>query len=107
MRTTKPLIALSPVLAIGCALLFGSAPALAYTACNGSGDCWHTDSRVNFPGVKLTFHNDKWADEHKSDAKYHWHEADADRDAARDYWNNGERCIPPRPCCWRWQARPR
>ena len=78
------------VLALGCAVLFSSAPALAYTACNRGGDCWHTDNRVKFSGVKLTFHNDKWADAHKSNAKYRWHETDADHDAQHGYWNKGE-----------------
>jgi len=45
---------------------------------------------VNYPDVKLTFHDDKWQDAHKSDAQYHWHEAEADHDAAHGYWNNGE-----------------
>lgn len=90
MLALKSLVATVPALAFGCFALFSAQPASAYTACNGSGDCWHTDTRVHYPDVKLSFHNDKWADTHKSDAKYHWHEADAEHDAAHGYWNNGE-----------------
>jgi hypothetical protein len=89
MRAPQSFAAVSSAIALGCAVIFGAAPALAYTACNG-GDCWHTDSKVHYSGVKLSFHNDKWADSHKSDANYHWHEADADHDSAQGYWNNGE-----------------
>ena len=90
MYAPKSLAAVSSALALGCAMLFSAVPASAYTACNGNGDCWHTDSRVHYPHVKLSFHNDKWWDSHKSDAQYHWHEADADHDWHHGYWNNGE-----------------
>jgi hypothetical protein len=90
MPTSKSLAALSSALTLGCAVLFSSVPALAYTACNGNGDCWHTEDRVTFPGVTLTFHDDKWQDQHRTDAQYHWHEADADHDWHHGYWNNGE-----------------
>ena len=83
----KQIFAVS-VLAAGCAFL--AAPASAYTACNKDGDCWHTDSRVTFPGVTLSFHNDKWWDSNKANAKYHWHDADADHDWHHGYWANGE-----------------
>jgi hypothetical protein len=90
MRAPKLIFAITSVFALGCAGLFISASASAYTVCNGNGDCWHTDTRVHFPDVTLSFHNDKWADAHRSDAKYHWHEADADHDSAHGYWANGE-----------------
>jgi hypothetical protein len=90
MRIQKSLFAISSVLALGCAGLFISAPASAYTTCNSNGDCWHTDTRVSYPDVKFNYHDDKWADSHKTDAQYHWHDADADHDGAKGYWNNGE-----------------
>ena len=90
MPKSKPLFGLASILALGCALFFSAAPAAAYTACNRGGDCWHTDSKEHFRGVKLSYHNDKWADSHKSDAKYHWHDADANHDAHHGYWNKGE-----------------
>jgi hypothetical protein len=90
MRASSPLVAVSSALVLGCAVFISAVPALAYTACNGNGDCWHTDSRVHYPDVKLSFHDDKWADTHRSDAQYHWHEADADHDWHHGYWNNGE-----------------
>lgn len=90
MRVRISLLAISSVVALGFGALIISAPVSAYTACNSGGDCWHTDSRVHYSGVKLSFHDDKWADAHKSEARYHWHDADADHDAAHGYWNKGE-----------------
>jgi hypothetical protein len=76
---------------VGAGLILAAAgPAFAYTACNGDGDCWHTDTRVHFPGVSLTFHNDKWADTHRKNSRYHWHDTDAARDWHHGYWSNGE-----------------
>ena len=65
-------------------------PASAYTACNKEGDCWHTDTRVHFPHVSLSFHNDKWWDAHKTNARYHWHDTDNDHDSHHGYWAHGE-----------------
>jgi hypothetical protein len=66
-----------------------SGPASAYTACNREGDCWHTESRVHFPGVTLAFHNDKWGEAHRT-GRYHWHETDNDHDWHHGYWSRGE-----------------
>jgi hypothetical protein len=71
-------------------LCFAMAPASAYTACSREGDCWHTDTRVHLPGVTLNFHNDKWWDANKSNARYHWHDADAGHDWHHGYWSHGE-----------------
>jgi hypothetical protein len=68
---------------------FTVAPASAYTACNKEGDCWHTDTRVHFPGATLSFHNDKWGESHR-DGRYHWHEADNEHDWHHGYWAGGE-----------------
>ena|ERR1700721_678082 len=87
MRVSRYLVA--SVLALGCGVLVGAAPALAYTACSSNGDCWHTGSKVQFSGVILSFHDDSWWDAHKGDAQYHWHEPDTDHDWHIGYWNKG------------------
>lgn len=66
------------------------APASAYTTCNREGDCWHTDTRVHIPGVTLNFHDDKWWDANRSNARYHWHDADTGHDWHHGYWSRGE-----------------
>ena len=91
MRPSKILIVrIASAAALGSALLLAAVPASAYTACNSEGDCWHTDSRVSFPGVTLSFHDDKWRDAHKDDAHMRWHDADNDHDWHHGYWTNGE-----------------
>ncbi|HEX4270720.1 MAG TPA: hypothetical protein VHZ32_05005 [Rhizomicrobium sp.] len=88
MRSTKKLL-LSCVAGVGLVLAI-AAPASAYTACNREGDCWHTDSRVHFPGLTLSFHDDKWGDTHRNDTHYHWHDADNGHDWHHGYWRGGE-----------------
>ena len=83
-------LALASAIAIGSTLCLFSAPASAYVACNKDGDCWHTDSQVNFPGVTLSFHDDKWWDTNRTDSQYHWHDADNDHDWHHGYWSRGE-----------------
>ena len=61
----------------------------AYVACNRFGDCWHTDTRVHFPHVRLAFHSDKWWDQRKSNAHYHWHDPDNNHDWHHGYWDHG------------------
>ena len=63
--------------------------ASAYVACNRARDCWHTDSRVHFPGVRLTFHPDNWWDHHKSNHHYIWHDLDTGHDWHHGYWDHG------------------
>jgi hypothetical protein len=89
MRARKSLVAVSSFLALGCAVLFSAVPASAYTACNSSGDCWHTGSKVEYSGVILSFHDDSWWDAHKGEAQYHWHDADAEHNWQHGYWRNG------------------
>ena len=84
---TKALI-LASMLATASSLV-ASVPASAYTACNRQCDCWHTDTRVHFPGVTLSFHNDKWGDAHRT-GRYHWHDTDNDHDWHHGYWSRGE-----------------
>jgi len=63
--------------------------ASAFVACNRFGDCWHTDSRVRFPGVRLTFHPDTWWDHHKADKHLTWHDVDSGHDWHHGYWDHG------------------
>jgi hypothetical protein len=88
MKSNK--IVMLGLVAAASALCLASTSASAYTACNKDGDCWHTDSRVHIPGVTLSFHNDAWWDKNKSNARYHWHDADADHDSHKGYWASGE-----------------
>ena len=67
-----------------------SSSASAYVACNSSGDCWHTEDRVTFPGVTLSFHDDGWRDQHREDKHWHWHDTDNDHDWHHGYWDHGE-----------------
>jgi hypothetical protein len=89
MRKSRPFVAVTSILAIGSAVLFGAVPALAYVACNSSGDCWRTGSKTHFEGVIVTYHDDDWWDTHKTDAQYHWHESDADHRPDHGYWRKG------------------
>jgi hypothetical protein len=63
--------------------------ASAYVVCNRFGDCWHTDNRVHFRGVRLTFHRDNWWDHHKANHHYTWHEIDGSHDWHHGYWDHG------------------
>jgi hypothetical protein len=67
----------------------GAGSASAYVVCNRAGDCWHTDTRVHFPGVRLTFHPDAWWDHHKTDSHFNWHEVDGGHDWHHGYWDHG------------------
>ena len=90
MRAQKFLMTFSSVLVIGAAALFIAAPASAYVACNHDGDCWQTGSKTEYSGVILSYHEDSWWDAHKSDAQYHWHDADADHRPDHGYWKKGQ-----------------
>lgn len=83
-------IVFASLLATASGLFLTAAPASAYTACNRDGDCWHTESRVHFPGVTLSFHKDNWWDANRSNARYHWHETDNSHDWHHGYWRGGE-----------------
>ncbi len=79
-------ILLSAVIGAG-ALAGFAAPVMADIACNREGDCWHTDSRYNRPGVRFDYHPDDW----------YFHRAWNDRDRmhwrgyhdGHGYWRNG------------------
>ncbi len=59
--------------------------ASAYIACNRDGDCWHTDSRVQAPGVRFDFHPDDWYFHQHWDANRHFR----DYHEGRGYWRGG------------------
>ena len=67
----------------------GATNAAAYVVCNRFGDCWHADTRIHFPGVRLTFHRDNWWDHHKTNRHYRWHEVDGSHDWHHGYWDRG------------------
>jgi hypothetical protein len=66
--------------------LLAATPAWAIITCNSDGDCWRTETKVTFPNVTLTYHEDPWWEEHKTDRTYVFHEADADHDWHTGYW---------------------
>lgn len=76
--------------ALGAGLLVAlSGAASAYVTCNRNGDCWHTDDRITFPHVTLSFHDDSWRDQHREDKRYTWHDPDNDHDWHHGYWDHG------------------
>ena len=87
MQTTRRSnrLCLAAASVIGLSLLAVS-PASALITCNSDGDCWRTETRVTFPGVTLSYHDESWRDVHRDDRTYIWHEADADRDWHHGYW---------------------
>jgi len=74
---------------LGAGALVTISPASAYVACNRFGDCWHTDTKVHFPHVRLSFHTDKWWDRHRTDKHFTWHEIDSSHDWHHGYWDRG------------------
>lgn len=87
MKTLKNVLLAAIIAGAGITATAGSAA--AYVVCNRFGDCWHTDTRVHFPGVRLTFHADSWWDHHKANRHYTWHELDSSRDWHHGYWDHG------------------
>lgn len=64
------------------ALAITAGSASAYVACNGRGDCWHTNDRYSYrPAWGITVHDDawRWRGNH-----YRWREHEG-----RGYWRNG------------------
>jgi hypothetical protein len=51
-----------------------------------NGDCWQTETRITFPGVTLSYHDEAWRDAHRKDKAYRWHETDNDHDWHHGYW---------------------
>lgn len=86
-KTVKQAFLATAVVIAGLASTAGGAS--AYVACNRFGDCWHTDTRVHFPGVRLTFHSDNWWDHHKTNSHYTWHDPGTGHDWHHGYWEHG------------------
>ena len=60
LKKTLTATAFAAFMAMG-ALVATTGAASAYMACNrDGGDCWHSDSRVHAPGVRLDYHPDDW-----------------------------------------------
>ena len=65
------------------ALVTTTAPASAYTVCNGR-ECWHSDTRLPAAkGAHFMYHKDDWYAAHAK--AYRWHEAHD----GRGYWRGG------------------
>jgi len=81
MRMKFRILALGAV-AGAAALAAMAAPASAYVACNGRGDCWHTSERYTYhPGWGIRIHDDNWRWHGRH---YRWREHEG-----RGYWRNG------------------
>jgi hypothetical protein len=66
------------------ALAATSTAASAYTVCNRYNDCWHEDSRYDYPTtLGVHFSGDDWRLHHRDG--YHWR----DHHDGRGYWRNG------------------
>ena len=88
MTLTRKLLATGALAAsLGMTL---ATPASAYVTCNREGDCWRTETRIHFPGVTLSFHDDRWWERHRHDRHYSWHDFDNDHDWHHGYWDRGE-----------------
>ena len=87
MKTLKTVLLAAALVAGGMAATADNAS--AYVVCNRAGDCWHADTRVHFPGVRLSFHPDSWWDHHKGNHHYTWHEVDGGHDWHHGYWDHG------------------
>jgi hypothetical protein len=73
-KKTLAMAAVAALMSVGVlATTVGSAS--AYVACNGSGDCWHTDQRYAYnPGFGVQIHPDNWYFHHDwdHDGDHHW-----------------------------------
>jgi hypothetical protein len=87
MRRFKQVLLAAAIALGGIATTAGSAS--AYVVCNRFGDCWHTDTRVHFPHVRLTFHPDNWWERHKINRHYTWHDTAGGHDWRHGYWDHG------------------
>ena len=90
MQSSRKRIALASFALGGGLLLAATGSASALITCNSNGDCWRTETRVTFPDVTFTYHDDPWLEQHRADRTYVWHETDADHDWHHGYWQRGE-----------------
>ena len=88
MRSLKKILATAAAassMALGAAAVTGG-PALAYVACNGVGECWHTDHRYHYaPTVGVITHPDTWYFHQHWDANHRY----IDHHEGRGYYRNG------------------
>jgi hypothetical protein len=87
-------LAMATVLGAGSLTLMAGA-ASAAIACNGAGDCWHTQESYTYPdSAGIVVHEDNWrwdraqaasdrADDHARMAHYRWREHEG-----RGYWHD-------------------
>lgn len=60
MLSSKKLVARAlAATALGGGLLLAG-PASAIITCNSNGDCWRTETRITYPNVTFTYHDDPW-----------------------------------------------
>jgi hypothetical protein len=60
LKTAVSAAAITVLMGTG-ALVATTGAASARMVCNGSGDCWHTDSRYQYGrDVRAQYHNDDW-----------------------------------------------
>jgi hypothetical protein len=78
---------LGTLVSIGALAAF-AAPASAYIVCNRDGDCWHTETRYERPGLRFDYHPDDWYfhERWEDRGRRHWR-SDFHRD--RGYYRNG------------------
>ncbi len=74
---------------IGAALALTATDAFAYIVCNPHGDCWRSGGKIYAPGIKLTYHSERWWKAHQHDARYRWHESDKKHHWRDGYWDRG------------------
>src|SRR5882757_10264008 len=67
-------------------LIAAGGPASAMITCNSNGDCWRTETRITYPNVTFTYHDDPWWEAHKTERTYVFHDTDADHDWHHGYW---------------------
>lgn len=85
-RSTKLRLAAAALAGAG---LLAASPAWALITCNSNGDCWRTETRVTFPGVTFSYHDDPWWDAHKTERTYVFHDDSPDYDWHHGYWRGG------------------
>lgn len=83
MTSLKKSAAVAAILALG-ALALSAQSASAYVACNGAGECWHTEHRYHPRGEALQWHPDDWYF-HRTWDNNHWRGAQP----GRGYYRNG------------------
>lgn len=84
LKTALSAAAITVLMGTG-ALVATTAPAAARMVCNDSGDCWHTESRYQYPGTGYERHNDDWYFHQRWDGDRHYR----DYHEGRGYYKSG------------------